>query len=274
MSEQQYLDLLKDCVINGNHVEGRNGVTLSTFGVRMEFDVSETVPAMTTKRLAWKTVIKELLWFVSGDTSNKTLNDMGVHIWDGNSSREYLDDNGFEDREEGELGPIYGYQWRNWGGLNIDQLKNCVESIKTNPHSRRHIISAWNVGDIPKMALPPCHLLYQFYVNGDKLDIQMYQRSGDAFLGVPFNIFSYTVLLYMVAHVTGLKPGRFIHVIGNFHIYNEHLNVVNKQLLRTPLEFPRLEITRDVKDIDDFKLSDFKLVGYKHKGSLRAKMKQ
>ena len=241
--EFQYLELLKRVISSGHRRETRNAVTYSIFGHRMEFDLShQQIPILTTKKVAIKTAIKELLWFISGDTSNKSLQKEGVHIWDGNSSREYLDSLGMTNREEGDLGPVYGFQWRhsgakyinfetNYEGQGVDQLQKAIEMLKKDPYNRRNIVCAWNPSDLSQMALPPCHLMFQWYVeDNNRLSLQMYQRSGDSFLGVPFNIASYSMLIHMVAWVTGLTPGRFIHIIGDFHAYEEHLTAIKEPL--------------------------------------------
>lgn len=251
---KQYLDLLKYILDKGIEKEDRTGTgTISIFGYQMRFNLEEGFPLLTTKKLHLKSIIYELLWFIRGDTNIKYLKEHGVSIWD-----EWADENG-------DLGPIYGYQWRSWpsyDGGHIDQLSRVINEIKNNPHSRRHIVSAWNVADIDKMALPPCHCLFQFYVANDRLSCQLYQRSGDVFLGVPFNIASYSLLLMMVAKVCGLKPGEFIHTLGDAHIYLNHLDQVKLQLTRQPRKLPQMIINRDVDSILDFKYEDFKLIDY------------
>lgn len=251
---KQYLDLLKHILDKGIQKEDRTGTgTISIFGYQMRFDLEEGFPLLTTKKLHLKSIIYELLWFIRGETNIKYLKEHGVSIWD-----EWAD-------EKGDLGPIYGYQWRSWpnyDGGHIDQLSRVINEIKNNPHSRRHIVSAWNVADIDKMALPPCHCLFQFYVANDRLSCQLYQRSGDVFLGVPFNIASYSLLLMMVAKVCGLKPGEFIHTLGDAHIYLNHLDQVKLQLTRQPRKLPQIIINRDVDSILDFKYEDFKLIDY------------
>ncbi len=251
---KQYLDLLKYILDKGIEKEDRTGTgTISIFGYQMRFNLEEGFPLLTTKKLHLKSIIYELLWFIRGDTNIKYLKEHGVSIWD-----EWADENG-------DLGPIYGYQWRSWpsyDGGHIDQLSRVINGIKNNPHSRRHIVSAWNVADIDKMALPPCHCLFQFYVANDRLSCQLYQRSGDVFLGVPFNIASYSLLLMMVAKVCGLKPGEFIHTLGDAHIYLNHLDQVKLQLTRQPRKLPQMIINRDVDSILDFKYEDFKLIDY------------
>lgn len=284
IEEQQYLDLLKLVIEKGVIRQGRNGVTYSTFGQKMEFNLANnTLPILTTKRMAIKTCIKELLWFITGNTNNQILNDQGVHIWDGNSTRQFLDQQGFRDRSEGDLGPIYGFQWRHCGakyqdcqsdysGLGIDQLKQSIDLIMKDPYSRRNIVTAWNPVDIPLMALPPCHIFFQWYVENDSLSLQMYQRSGDSFLGIPFNIMSYSLLVHMVAHLTDLKPGRFIHIIGDFHAYEQHLDAIKQQIQRKPKNFPTVNIKRKVNNIDDFKLEDFEIIGYESESNIKAPM--
>ncbi len=251
---KQYLDLLDHVVKNGVKKEDRTGTgTISTFGYQMRFDLADGFPVLTTKKLHLKSIIYELLWFLKGSTNVKYLQENGVKIWN-----EWADD-------DGELGPIYGYQWRSWPdyeGGNIDQIINVIESIKNNPNSRRHIVSAWNVGAIDDMNLPPCHILFQFYVADGKLSCQLYQRSADIFLGVPFNIASYALLLQMVAQVTGLKPGTFVHTLGDAHIYTNHIEQSKLQISREPYKLPIMKINPDVKNIFDFKFEDFKLEGY------------
>ena len=251
---QQYLDLLTHVMNEGVKKEDRTGTgTLSVFGYQMRFNLEEGFPLLTTKKLHLRSIIYELLWFLKGDTNTKYLNDNKVTIWN-----EWADSNG-------NLGPVYGYQWRSWtaeDGIKIDQISQVIESIKNNPDSRRHIVSAWNVGDLNKMALPPCHVLMQFYVADGKLSCQLYQRSADIFLGVPFNIASYALLLLMIAQSTGLKPGHFVHTFGDAHIYLNHLEQVKLQLTREPRKLPLMKITPDVKDIFSFQFEDFSLEGY------------
>ncbi len=227
--------------------------TLSVFGYQMRFDLSAGFPMVTTKKLHLKSIVHELLWFLAGDTNIKYLSDNGVRIWD-----EWAD-------SEGNLGPVYGKQWRSWGtadGREIDQISNLIERIKTNPDDRRMIVSAWNVGEIGAMALPPCHCLFQFYVADGKLSCQLYQRSADIFLGVPFNIASYALLTLMIAQVTGLKPGEFIHTFGDAHLYSNHIEQAELQLTREPRPLPEMRLNPQVKSIFDFKFEDFELVGY------------
>ena len=252
---KQYLDLLQRILNEGTRKEDRTGTgTISVFGHQMRFDVSKGFPLLTTKKMFTRGIIEELLWFISGDTNKKTLQAKTVHIWDGCG-----------DDETGELGPIYGHQWRAWQdyeGGSIDQLMNAVETIKKNPDSRRIIVCSWNVAQIDQMGLPPCHCFYQFYVADGKLSLQLYQRSADTFLGVPFNIASYALLLMMMAQVTGLEVGEFVHTLGDAHIYLNHLDQVKLQLSREPLQLPKMIINPEIKDIRDFKIEDFKLEGY------------
>lgn len=251
---KQYLDLLSHVMEHGIEKRDRTGTgTVSTFGYQMRFDLSERFPLMTTKKLHLKSIIHELLWFLSGSTNVRYLQENGVRIWN-----EWAD-------ADGNLGPIYGYQWRSWpvtDGRTIDQVKTVVTSLKNNPDSRRHIISAWNVGEIEKMALPPCHILFQFYVAGDRLSCQLYQRSADIFLGVPFNIASYSLLTMMMAQVTGYRPGEFIHTLGDAHIYLNHIDQVKLQLTRDPRRLPVMSLNPDVRDILGFTYADFSLSEY------------
>lgn len=251
---KQYLELLDHVMTNGVSKVDRTGTgTISVFGYQMRFDLSKGFPVLTTKKLHIKSIVHELLWFISGDTNIKYLKDNGVSIWDAWADA------------DGNLGPVYGKQWRSWSapdGEVIDQLTNVVKDIKENPHSRRHIVSAWNVGEIDKMALPPCHLLFQFYVAEGKLSCQLYQRSCDIFLGVPFNIASYALLTMMVAQVTGLEPGDFVHTLGDAHIYRNHLEQVKLQLTREPYPLPRMAINKEVTDILKFRYEDFSLTDY------------
>ncbi len=252
---KQYLDLLSHILKDGTEKRDRTGTgTISVFGYQMRFNLAEGFPVLTTKKLHLKSIIHELLWFLSGDTNIKYLTDNGVRIWN-----EWAD-------SDGDLGHIYGYQWRSWptpDGRHIDQISTVVDSIQNNPDSRRHLVSAWNVGELDKMNLPPCHILFQFYVADGKLSCQLYQRSCDVFLGVPFNIASYALLTMMMAQVTGLKPGDFVWTGGDVHIYRNHLEQVKLQLTREPLKLPEMKINPVVKNIFGFKYEDFELVGYK-----------
>ena len=251
---KQYLDLLKKIMDEGTVKGDRTGTgTKSIFGYQMRFNLNDGFPLLTTKKVHLKSIIYELLWFINGDTNIKYLNDHGVTIWD-----EWADENG-------ELGPVYGHQWRSWPDYNggvIDQISNVVEQIKKNPDSRRLIVSAWNVAEVDSMALPPCHTLFQFYVADGKLSLQLYQRSADTFLGVPFNIASYALLLQMMAQVTGLKPGDFVHTTGDTHVYTNHLEQVQLQLTRAPRALPVMRINPEVKSIFDFQYEDFVLENY------------
>lgn len=251
---RQYLDLLDHVLTNGTEKQDRTGTgTISVFGHQMRFNLSEGFPVLTTKKLHLKSIIHELLWFLAGDTNIKYLTDNGVRIWN-----EWAD-------ADGNLGHIYGYQWRSWptpDGGHVDQITQVVNSIMNNPDSRRHLVSAWNVGELSKMNLPPCHLLFQFYVADGKLSCQLYQRSCDVFIGVPFNIASYALLTMMMAQVTSLQPGDFVWTGGDVHIYQNHLEQVKLQLTREPMKLPQMKINPEVKSIFDFKYNDFELVGY------------
>lgn len=259
---QQYLDLLKHIQANGAQKGDRTGTgTKSVFGYQMRFDLGAGFPMTTTKALHKKSIVHELLWFLSGDTNVKYLKDNGVSIWD-----DWADENG-------ELGPVYGHQWRSWpnpDGTTSDQITQLVEQLKTNPDSRRHIVSAWNVSEVGKMALPPCHCLFQFYVADGKLSCQLYQRSADVFLGVPFNIASYALLTMMMAQVSGLEPGDFVHTLGDAHLYLNHLDQTAQQLTREPYALPTMRINPDVTDIFSFKYEDFKLENRKSHPNIKA----
>lgn len=259
---RQYLELLERIKHEGVQKGDRTGTgTLSVFGHQMRFDLNQGFPLLTTKKLHLRSIIHELLWFLMGDTNIKYLNDNKVSIWD-----EWADSNG-------DLGHVYGYQWRSWettSGQHIDQIANVVRSLKENPDSRRHIVSAWNVAEIDTMALPPCHALFQFYVADGRLSCQLYQRSADVFLGVPFNIASYALLTMMMAQVTGLKLGDFVHTLGDAHLYLNHLEQVDLQLSRTPKTLPQMILNPDVKSIFDFKYDDFTLEGYDPEPSIKA----
>tara|TARA_R110001583_G_scaffold39735_2_gene127234 strand:- start:35591 stop:36385 length:795 start_codon:yes stop_codon:yes gene_type:complete len=258
---RQYLELLEKVSQEGNQKGDRTGTgTISIFGHQMRFDLSEGFPVLTTKKLHLKSIIHELLWFLNGDTNVKYLQDNGVRIWN-----EWAD-------EKGDLGHVYGYQWRSWpkaNGEHVDQISQLINDIKTNPNSRRLIVSAWNVADIENMALPPCHALFQFYVADGKLSCQLYQRSADIFLGVPFNIASYALLTMMIAQVCDLQLGDFVHTLGDAHIYNNHLEQVDLQLTRKPKKLPQLKINPDVKSIFDFKYEDFSLENYEADPSIK-----
>ncbi|MBD3669524.1 MAG: thymidylate synthase [Gammaproteobacteria bacterium] len=259
---KQYLELMRHVRDHGVRKEDRTGTgTLSVFGYQMRFDLDEGFPVVTTKKLHLRSIIHELLWFLKGDTNIQYLKDNGVSIWD-----EWAD-------ESGNLGPVYGSQWRSWptpDGRHIDQISQVVDQIKNNPDSRRLIVSAWNVSEIENMALPPCHAFFQFYVADGKLSCQLYQRSADIFLGVPFNIASYALLTMMMAQVTGLKPGEFVHTLGDAHLYLNHLEQTDLQLSREPYPLPSMKINPEVKDIFDFKFEDFELVGYESHPHIKA----
>ena len=259
---QTYLDLMRHVMEYGTLKNDRTGTgTKSVFGYQMRFDLSDGFPAVTTKKLHFRSIIHELLWFLKGDSNVAYLQQNRVSIWD-----EWADENG-------ELGPVYGVQWRSWptpGGDTIDQIANVIESIKTNPDSRRHIVNAWNVALVEEMALPPCHTMFQFYVANGKLSCQLYQRSADIFLGVPFNIASYALLTHMVAHVTGLEPGTFVHTFGDAHIYSNHFDQVATQLARDPMPLPTLKLNGDVTSIDDFTYDDIEISGYTSHPTIKA----
>jgi len=261
---KQYHDLLKHILKNGKKKSDRTGTgTLSVFGYQMRFDLTKGFPCLTTKKLHLRSIIHELLWFLKGESNIKYLKDNKVRIWD-----EWAD-------EKGDLGPVYGVQWRKWkdkNGNSLDQIKNLIFDIKNNPHSRRHIVSAWNVGDLNNMALPPCHTMFQFYVNENKLSCQLYQRSADAFLGVPFNIASYALLTMMISHVCGLKYGDFVHTFGDVHLYLNHLDQAKLQLTRKPYGLPKMKINKKINDIFSFQYDDFELVDYKFHPHIKAEV--
>lgn len=274
VQEQQYLDIMRKIRDEGEHREDRTGVgTRAIFGTQMRFDLSETFPLFTTKRVWFKGVVHELLWMLSGDTNIKYLVDNGVHIWD-----EWAD-------EEGNLGPVYGQQWRKWdGGLyhqfhlhkaplartEIDQIAQVIDSLKNNPGSRRHIVSAWNVAQIGSMALPPCHCFFQFFVSNGKLSCQMYARSQDWFLGTPFNIASYSLLTLMMAQELGLEPGEYIHSTGDTHLYDNHMEQVELQLSRETKSLPQVRLNPEIKSVFDFKYEDIELINYQHHPTIKA----
>ena len=262
MSERAYLDLLAEVLQSGARKTDRTGTgTLSVFGRQLRFNLADSFPLLTTKKLHTRSILTELLWFLRGDTNVKWLQERGVTIWD-----EWADENG-------DLGPVYGYQWRHWrtpDGREIDQISEVIKNLKSKPDSRRHIVSAWNPADVDKMALPPCHALFQFYVANGKLSCQMYQRSADLFLGVPFNIASYAALTLMVAQVTNLKPGEFVLTLGDAHIYLNHLEQVREQLTRSPRPFPRLKLNPAVKELLEFRYEDFTLEAYDPHPAIKA----
>jgi len=270
---KEYLDALKHVLENGQDKKDRTGTgTKAVFGVQMRYNLEDGFPAVTTKKLAFKSIRAELLWFIKGSSDNNELVRMGSNIWNDNANADYWKPKA---KFPGDLGRIYGVQWRKWKnyeGKETDQLANAVNLIKEDPTSRRIIVNAWNPGEIDKMALPPCHALFQFFVNDDKLSLQMYQRSCDMFLGVPFNIASYSLLLHMVAQVTNLKPYEFVHTLGDAHIYHNHIDQVKEQLTRKPFSSPTLKLNPDIKNIDDFKLEDIELENYEHHPPIKAKM--
>lgn len=271
---RQYLNVLKNILEKGDDRMDRTGVgTRALFGIMMRFDMADGFPAITTKKLLFKSVKAELLWFIEGSSDIKDLHKRDCHIWDANAAADYWKSKA---RFKGDVGRIYGVQWRSWknpDGGTVDQLKKVIEKLKKDPYDRRHLVTAWNPGELDKMALPPCHLLFQFFVTGNKrLSLMMYQRSCDLFLGVPFNIASYSLLLEMMAQVTGYKPGEFIHILGDAHIYRNHFKQVKKQLQRKPYALPELKLNPEIKDIDDFTMEDIKLKNYKHHPYIKAPM--
>lgn len=306
--EFQYLDQIKHILTHGKTKQDRTGVgTKSVFGHQARYSLrnsktkfckilpikllkltsimylKDTLPLLTTKRVFIKAIIEELLWFIKGSTNAKELSQKGVKIWDGNSSREFLDKQGFNNREEGDLGPIYGFQWRHYGaeykdmhtdytGQGIDQLKEVIHKIKHTPNDRRIIMTAWNPLDLPKMALPPCHCFVQFYVTDGELSCMLYQRSADMGLGVPFNIASYAILTHMIAHVTGLQAAEFIHTIGDSHVYTNHIGALEEQLRREPRKFPVLNIKNNTDNIENFSYGDFEIVGYEPHPAIKMEM--
>ena len=289
IQEYQYLNLLDKILKVGEVRETRNSKTISLFGVKMEFDISQSFPLLTTKKMYWKGILKELLWFINGNTNSKDLEKDKVRIWQGNSSREYLDSIGLTQYEEGDCGPIYGFQWRHFNapyqghdvdyhGKGIDQLQNIIDLIRTNPNSRRMYMTAWNPCQLKEMALPPCHISYQFYVrkcpdsNIRFLDCMMYQRSGDIFLGVPFNIASTATLTYIIANITDLRPGKITIIIGDAHIYENHIEQVKTQLVRTPYKFPKLVIKNKLTDIDSITYDNFEIENYIRHPGIKAAM--
>lgn len=287
--EQQYIDLIKNIIDHGFIENGRNGNVKALFGATMRFDLTNNkIPLITTKKLAWKTCLKELLWFISGSTDNKILKNNNVKIWNSNASREFLDSRGLHNLEEDDLGPIYGHQWRffnaeyknsstDYNGKGVDQLQNIIESLNdpNQRNSRRLLLSAWNPQQLDQMALPPCHVLMQFNVfNNDKLSVALYQRSGDMGLGVPFNIASYAFLTHLIAHHCNLKPVEFVHFLGNIHIYSDHLDALEIQKKRTPYECPTLIIKNKYDNINQYKLEDFQINNYNHHPEIKMIMRK
>lgn len=274
--EKKYLDLIKKVLEEGEIRNTRNSVTKSLFSEKLDFDISESIPFITTKKLAWKTVIKELLWFLSGSTDNKKLLDQDVKIWLGNSTREYMDSVGFTEREVNDLGPVYGHQWRHFNAeyenqksdytnKGVDQIQQVIQLLKNDPMSRRIILTAWNPCQISQMNLPPCHMMCQFYVTSNKeLSCMMYQRSADIGLGLPFNIASYAVLTYILGKLTNLKPKKLSITIGDAHIYENHIEALKEQITREPYQFPKLEINseKEYTKVEDFNINDFKIINY------------
>nr|XP_015810153.2 thymidylate synthase [Nothobranchius furzeri] len=282
--ERGYLDLVEHIIQNGGRKGDRTGTgVVSVFGAQVRYCLRDQFPLLTTKRVFWKGILEELLWFIKGSTNAKELSDKGVRIWDANGSRAFLDKLGFTDREEGDLGPVYGFQWRHFGaeykdmhtdytGQGVDQLQKVIDTIRKNPEDRRIIMCAWNPKDLPLMALPPCHALCQFYVCDGELSCQLYQRSADMGLGVPFNIASYALLTYMIAHITGLKPGDFVHTLGDAHVYVNHIEPLKEQLLREIRSFPTMKIKRKVESIDDFQADDFEICDYNPHPTIKMQM--
>lgn len=286
--EYKYLHLMEDILANGTEKSDRTGVgTKSIFGTALKFDLRKSFPILTTKKVFWKGVVEELLWFIRGDTDSKKLEEKGVKIWVGNTSREFLDKNGL-DYAEGEIGPGYGFQWRHWNGdykltyvnpawanKGIDQLRNVVDTLRNNPNDRRMIVSAWNPSQLEKMTLPPCHLLWQVYVENGELHLQWYQRSVDTFLGLPFNISSYALLTCLLAKITNLKPGTVTFAGGDTHIYLNHQDQVKEQLTRVPYKFPTLNVIKDIKtleDIENLSFEDIQLIDYQSHATIKAPM--
>ena len=287
-SEYSYLNLMEKVIKEGESRTNRTGViTQSLFGTKMEYDISDRLPVFTTKKLDYDSIIKELLFFISGQTDTKRLEEQGVKIWEGNTTREFLDKRNLSSYQEGDMGPMYGFQWRHWGasyngcdedytGKGMDQLQTLIAGIREEPHSRRHVMSAWSADQIDDMVLAPCHVLCQFNVSADRkyLDCCLYQRSADMFLGIPFNVASYSILTYMIAHITNLKPRKFTHMMGDTHVYTTHLDAISRQLKRIPRPFPRLSFRRATKinEIDDFSYTDFIIDGYTSWPRIRAQM--
>ncbi|EDV29515.1 uncharacterized protein TRIADDRAFT_18453 [Trichoplax adhaerens] len=283
--EYQYLRLIQRIMNEGNFKGDRTGTgTKSIFGAQMRFSLRDNqMPLLTTKRTFWRGIAEELLWFVKGSTNANQLNEKGIKFWNANGSREFLDSRGLHEREVGDLGPIYGFQWRHFGakytnmhadytGQGVDQLAEVIHKIKTSPNDRRIILSAWNPPDLPEMALPPCHAFVQFYVCDGRLSCQLYQRSGDMGLGVPFNIASYSLLTHMIAHICDLEAEDFVHTIGDAHVYLNHFDALQEQLMREPKKFPKLNFKRKISDIDDFKYEDFELQDYQFHPTIKMDM--
>jgi thymidylate synthase len=283
MEEDQYLNLIKQIIQNGKYRIDRTRIgTISIFGTQSRYNLRNNIlPLLTTKNIFVKGVIEELLWFIKGSTNSKELSSKGIYIWDKHGSKEFLNKQGFYNRKEGDLGPIYGFQWKHFGDeyktcddkyKGFDQLNNCIHLIKTDPFSRRIIMTSWNPVDIPKMSLPPCHCLVQFYVQDNELSCQLYQRSGDVGLGIPFNIASYSILTHMIAHICKLKTGDFIHTLGDAHIYINHLEQLKIQITRKPRPFPTIKFLRDIDKIEDFKFEDIEIINYNPHPKLKMEM--
>lgn len=283
MEEQQYLDLIKNIIENGTKKVGRNNaVTYNIFGHTSRYSLrNNTLPILTTKKVFTRGIIEELIWFLRGSTNANELKEKNVHIWDGHTSKEHYEACGLNDYEEGQCGPIYGWQWRRFGAEypstegGVDQISNVVEQLKNNPNSRRHVVCSWNAKDLPMMVLPVCHAMFQFYIDEEGLSCQMYQRSGDVGLGVPFNITSYSILTHVIAKLIGVPAKEFIHVIGDAHIYEPHIEALKEQIKREPFDFPTLDIIKDIKSIEDVEkmiASDFKINNYKSHEKIKMKM--
>jgi len=287
-SENQYLNMINRIIKYGTKQEGRNGNTISLIGQNLRFNLeNNTIPLLTTKKLAWKTCLKELFWFISGDTSNKTLKEQSVKIWNQNASREFLDSQGLHHLVEDDLGPVYGHQWRhynakyynsniNYEGMGVDQLQNVINRLKDKEtrNSRRIILNAWNPNQIDEMALPPCHVMSQYLVKDDELSVLLYQRSGDVGLGIPFNIASYSFLAHILGKHCNLKPKEFIHIIGDAHIYEEHVEVLQEQMVKTPYDYPKIKIKSKHDNIEDYNMKDVEIIDYKYHDKIEMVMKE
>ena len=286
--ENQYLNMVNRIINHGVKQEGRNGNTRSLIGQNLRFNLqNNTIPLLTTKKLAWKTCLKELFWFISGDTSNETLKEQNVKIWNQNASREFLDTRGLNNLVEDDLGPVYGHQWRhynakyynsniNYEGKGVDQLQNVINQLKNKEtrNSRRIILNAWNPIQIDEMALPPCHVMSQYIVKDDELSVLLYQRSGDVGLGIPFNIASYSFLAHILGKHCNLKPKEFIHIIGDAHIYEEHVNVLQEQIVKRPYHFPKINIENKYENIEDYGMKDIEIIDYKYHDKIKMVMKE
>ena len=286
-SESQYLNMINRIIRNGTKQEGRNGNTISLIGQSLRFNLqNNTIPLLTTKKLAWRTCLKELFWFISGDTSNETLKEQNVKIWNQNASREFLDSRGLYHLKEDDLGPVYGHQWRNYNGIyqnsrlkgdnGVDQLQNVIDQLsnKETRNSRRIILNAWNPCQVNQMALPPCHVMSQYIVKDDELSVLLYQRSGDVGLGVPFNIASYSFLAHILGKHCDLKPKEFIHFIGDAHIYEEHVDALQRQIVKNPYRFPKIVIKNKHENIDDYNMKDVEIIDYKYHDKIEMVMKE